>query len=463
MTLLQLSNSVCAGSTWVVEELKWLARLLGERWGGEWAVSVLADGGLGVRPTGKSIAGGIISLLPLELPASTGNIPCGCWQPRGTLRGPLDGQLVTPGVASPADNMVVRDDEGYRLQYNPLALAYWCLTRQEEICRQDLDNFERFPARSSHAFRYGYLMRPVVDEWLEVLGQVADLLWPRCRRLQARPAIELSHDVDLPGRYAFATTPRLLRRMAGDLILRRDPRSLLMAPLARFGSSRQISHLDPHNQFDWMMDQAESAGCEATYYFLCGKTDPRYDADYEPEHPAIRHLMRTMHERGHHIGLHPSFNTFRNVDAMRVEAERLRLVCRQEGITQTGLGARMHYLRWAQPETQRAIAAAGLAHDASLSYADHAGFRCGTCIEYEAFDPIARRPLPLRVRPLVAMEASVIEPSYMAKGLGGEALQVFLALRRACAGVGGTFSLLWHNSRLTSAEERVLYQKVLKG
>jgi hypothetical protein len=50
--------------------------------------------------------------------------------------------------------------------------------RVEEIGRTDLDNHERFPATSSHAFKHGYLDRPVVDEWLHLLGQVIQRQWP---------------------------------------------------------------------------------------------------------------------------------------------------------------------------------------------------------------------------------------------------------------------------------------------
>jgi hypothetical protein len=52
------------------------------------------------------------------------------------------------------------------------------LARVEEIGRMDLDNHGRFPATASHAFQHGYLDRPVVDEWLHLLGQVIKRQWP---------------------------------------------------------------------------------------------------------------------------------------------------------------------------------------------------------------------------------------------------------------------------------------------
>ena len=51
------------------------------------------------------------------------------------------------------------------------------LCRIEEIGRSDLDEHKRFPASESHAFKHNYLDRPVVDEWMHVLGQVIRMRW----------------------------------------------------------------------------------------------------------------------------------------------------------------------------------------------------------------------------------------------------------------------------------------------
>ncbi len=62
-----------------------------------------------------------------------------------------------------------------------------------------------------------------------------------------------------------------------------------------------------------------------------------------------------------------------------------------------------------------------MSYDSTLGYADHAGFRCGTCFEYPAFDPVADKQLNLRIRPLIAMECSVTADRYMGLGTGSDA------------------------------------------
>ena len=121
----------------------------------------------------------------------------------------------------------------------------------------------------------------------------------------------------------------------------------------------------------------------------------------------------------------------------------------------------MHFLRWDAAVTLRAWDEAGLDYDSTLSYADAPGFRCGTCFEYPAFDPVANESLRLRIRPLVAMECTVIARRYLGLGDGEQAFARFKALKDACRAVRGRFTLLWHNSHLESARHKSLYCRVL--
>lgn len=100
-------------------------------------------------------------------------------------------------------------------------------------------------------------------------------------------------------------------------------------------------------------------------------------------------------------------------------------------------------------------------YDSTLGYADHPGFRCGTCFEYPAFDPVSGMILKLRLRPLIAMECTVMATRYMGLGTGDAAFRKFKQLKDACNAVGGCFTLLWHNTELEMLPERRLYQAVI--
>jgi hypothetical protein len=148
---------------------------------------------------------------------------------------------------------------------------------------------------------------------------------------------------------------------------------------------------------------------------------------------------------------------FQQPELIKQEADRLKGICAEEGIEQSQWGGRMHYLRWEQPATMRAWAGAGMSYDSTLGYADRPGFRCGTCHEYPAFDPVAQEQLSLRIRPLVVMECTVVDDKYMGLGAGNEALQQFEKLKNTCACVDGDFTLLWHNSFFFIKKIQLLY------
>lgn len=451
-------------ATWATPAaLAWLQTLLQERFGHALTLQVQGDSGLLLRlarddehielPT----VGGTFTRADSDLPCTQWDAAAEGWHVA------LPGALPAPGAAHLPSPLIEATPQGHRIHYDILGLAYWMLTRQEEVGRTDLDEHQRFPATSSHAFKHGYLERPIVDEWLHVLGQVIARTWPGLALKPHSFSMKVSHDVDAPSRYGFRSARGLVRAMGGDVLKRRDFGSAALAPWVRLRTRERLHPADGYNRFDWIMDQSERHGLRSAFYFICGRTDAEHDADYEPEHPAIRHLMRRIHERGHEIGLHPSYGTYQKPQLIRQEAGRLRKVMAEEGIRQAAIGGRMHYLRWEQPTTLQAWSDAVLTYDSTLSYADRPGFRCGTCFEYPAFNPVTQQALPLRVRPLVAMECTVMAPRYMGLGTGEAALAKFDQLKSACHAVGGNFTLLWHNSQFETAAERGLYVALLVG
>lgn len=441
-------------------KLNWLVRVLEERFGHVFSLAPQPDNTLRIT------IGSTEPFIELVLDSATfsrsdSDLPCTHWDPKTEgLDSVLESPLPAPGAHSLPVPLITHTEKGMHVAYDILGLTYWMLSRQEEVGRNDLDDHGRFPAKFSHAYKHDYLERPVVDEWLHILGQVIKRTWPAIELKKNSFSMKVSHDVDGPSLYGFRSLPSLVRGMAGDLIKRRDFKSVALAPWVRINTRTQLHRADAANTFDWIMDVSEQNGLNSAFYFICGHTHPN-DADYQPEHPAIRHLLRRIHQRGHEIGLHPSYGTYQNQQLIRQEADRLRQICAEESIEQANWGGRMHYLRWEQPITLRAWDSAGMSYDSTLSYADRPGFRCGTCFEYPAFDPVAQEILGLRVRPLIAMECTVMASRYMGLGVGEEALAKFMELKKTCLTVGGVFTLLWHNTQFGTQAERQIYQHVL--
>lgn len=242
--------------------------------------------------------------------SSNSGIPCAHWNAADQgWSVALSGTLPAPGVANLTKQLISETEDGWCCNYDILGLIYWMLTRQEEVGRTDCDEHGRFPATASHAYKHGYLERPIVGEWLHTLGQVIERTWPGIEPKKHQFSMKVWHDVDGLCRYAFRTTGGMLRAMAGDVLKRGDFKSALLAPWERMNSKTKLHPADSANTFDWIMDRSVRHGLISAFYFICGRTDLSKDADYEPEHPAIRELMRRIHARGHEIAYHPSYGS----------------------------------------------------------------------------------------------------------------------------------------------------------
>jgi hypothetical protein len=225
-------------------------------------------------------------------------------------------------------------------------------------------------------------------------------------------------------------------------------------------AARRLAGRDPCDTFDFLMTAAERRGVRCAFYFLAGRTSPAHDGEYSLDDPWIRSLLRRIHARGHEIGLHPSYNTFRDAEATASELRTLERVCAEEGIDEPIVGGRQHYLRWENPTTWEIWDGAGLGYDSTLTFAERPGFRCGVCYEYPAFNLRTRKPLRLVERPLVAMDRTLLD--YM--GLSERAaLEELVELRRRCRLFHGDFTLLWHNSFLLTRRDKRLYREVVEA
>ncbi len=336
---------------------------------------------------------------------------------------------------------------------------FFQLTRYEEIVETSRDAHDRFPAEASLAHVEGFLDRPLVNEYIEILWTALERLWPGLPRKQHAFTERLSHDVDWP-EHTPVSAPRMTKAAIGDLVRRRDG-GLALARLRAMRARRRGDPAgDPYNTFDFIMDHSERRGLQSAFYFMAGATNTAFDGNYSLEDPWIGELIQRLHGRGHEIGLHPSYETFRDPDAVHAERDALVRACARLGVEQAEWGGRQHYLRWENPATWSAWEQAGLAYDSSLGFSHDPGFRCGVCFEYPVFDLSARRRLCLRERPLVVMEMALFHNSAISRQQGLEALE---RLRDRCKQFGGEFTLLWHNSRLVSRRERRLYAAALGG
>ncbi|KXJ57070.1 MAG: hypothetical protein AXW17_13275 [Colwellia sp. Phe_37] len=442
--------------------LDWLELIMLERFGHTFSLSQKSSSSLTVQLP-SSLGEIVFDRLIPSFYDSNQNVPYGEIDVENEgFKSVFSLSLPAPGLGGSLCSLIDVVKGNNYIHYDILGLVYWVLSRQEEVNRKNLDKHGRFPAISSHAYKYHYLDRPIVDEWLDIFGQVIKRQWPQLQLKKHKPKTFVSCDVDqpyLPYSKSFLPT---FRKMLGDLIKRRSFRQATNNIRRYFWFKRGKYELDPLiGAIDWIMDVNERAGNEVAFYFITQQKGSSYNSYYEMEEGVIRYLLKLISSKGHEIGLHGSYNSYRDGKKTFREENVLRYAMSVTGVFQDDIGGRQHYLRWESPITAKNLEAAGITYDSSLGYADHPGFRCGTCHEFPMFDPVKGEMLAIRQRPLVLMECSVLSPIYMGMGYTDEALKYMNELKQRCYKVGGNFTLLWHNSHLLTDEDKSFYLSLI--
>lgn len=395
-------------------------------------------------------------LEPGSLPAE----PPGTW-PAGQAISPLNSSVpVLFGERHPAR---YGDDLRHGEIHLPIDIfgsVFFLLSRYEEVVTKARDRRDRFAGTGSFSHRFGLLERPLANEYLEILWTSLRRLWPALERRRRTYCVDLSCDVDVPFSAIGRPWRRLGLSLGADLVTRRAPDLALRRLSAKLVGGRVGIQRDPNNTFDFMMKTGERHGLKTTFFVKAGVSDPRVDEKYCLESPPVADVLREIHHRGHELGLHPSYHTYRDRPRLNAEFATLLRAADHLGIRQAAWGGRQHYLRFAVPETWRGYAEVGLSYDATLAHADQPGFRCGTCYEFPVYDLEQRRCLSLRERPLTVMEGTLLTPVYL--GLTPAAAhERIIRLAARCRRFNGTFSLLWHNNQLLTRTQQGLYEAVV--
>ena len=345
-----------------------------------------------------------------------------------------------------------------RIHFDLLGGAFYILTRMEYLspCVMNMTDSPLTPRTP-----YPWIPpRPVVDEYVNPLALHQTPLAGGSGGTSHFAMV--THDVDEPFRYA--SPARCPAHLAA--IFCADTTKSAFVNLTRWIDVKHLGNWqrDPSYTFELIMNISESYNLQSTFYFLSGGGHA-FDGNYFITHPLIKQLITKINARGHEIGYHGSFETYRDHKKTKKEVDYLKKTIAMCGIDQAISKGRQHYLRWVTPITWANYEKSYLKFDSTLSYADAAGFRCGSCHDFMTYDIINDNELTLIEQPLITMEGSLF--GGMSKrhvGLSDEdAVDLAILLKNQCKKYRGNFVLLWHNSSLITEKMIRMYEDILRG
>ena len=323
-----------------------------------------------------------------------------------------------------------------KLPFDVFAAIFYSLSRYEEYLPHMRDQYDRFMAKDSIAFKHGYLQTAVVDRWVIQLKQTLKEHFPELNfednTFSYLPTIDIDN--------AYAYKHKGLIRTIGSLgkaILKLDFTILWSQIRVLLGQEK-----DPFDTYNYQLNIQKRYHIKPIYFILIGDYGLN-DKNLSFESRQFKSLIKKLSDYAF-LGIHPSFGSNRKKEKLKVEIERLQSIVKGE-IKRS----RQHFLKLELPKTYQTLAELGITQDFTMGYAENSGFRAGTCTPFHFYDLELEYETPLKLFPFCIMEASLkyyqhLTPKQAKKEINGMLEEV----KR----VKGTFIAIWHNESLSENE-----------
>jgi peptidoglycan/xylan/chitin deacetylase (PgdA/CDA1 family) len=209
----------------------------------------------------------------------------------------------------------------------------------------------------------------------------------------------------------------------------------------RFGNLKTVLNgVSPYWTFEKIMNIEEKYGVRSTFFFLNEtiRFKPFSPSNwklsfgrYRVSEPEVASMIRVLDEGGWEIGVHGSYNSYKNLSLLRDEKSILEDVLGKEVA-----GIRQHYLNLDVPETWKLQHRAGFRYDASFGLKNAIGFR------ENRYHPFADTESRMVIIPLTIMECYLFSTSNYNMDLIWENTLKLIDLAEKQNGV---LTILWHS------------------
>jgi len=322
------------------------------------------------------------------------------------------------------------------INFDVFAAAFFLLSRYEECLPHLRDKYDRYEAKESLAYKNGFLIEPVVDQWLIRVTKILQQRYPNLAIKKRKYRFISTIDIDNAYAYRNKGLVRTVGAFGRALFLGKFS-EVMERVLVLSGRKR-----DPYDTYDFQLALQKQFNVETIYFFLLAdygvndKNVPHYDQQFRS---LIKHLADYAK-----VGIHPGFNSNKHTEKLKIEKKRL-----EEILHRSVEKSRQHFLILHLPHTYQRLIDDDISEDHSMGYAAHTGFRAGTCTPYRFYDLDTEAPTDLTVFPFTLMEATL---KYYMKLTPDESKKHISEMIKKVRHVNGTFISLWHNETLSDRD-----------
>jgi len=335
------------------------------------------------------------------------------------------------------------DDLGFDI----FSASFFLMSRYEEYLPYTPDEFGRFPAEESLAFRKGFLQLPVVNIWIKMFREALQKKFPLLQIKRAIFNAILTYDIDVAYKFKGRTLARTFGSVAKDIS------GFNFKDVVRRIETLSGAEKDPWDVYDDLKKIIFKNKIKSIFFFLLSDKT-KYDRNLNYQNNVMKDLISRIKEFSE-IGIHPSFYSSVSSEKILIEKERLENISGRK-ITKS----RQHFLKFKLPDTYNSLLSAGITEDYSMGFSKLPGFRAGTCKPFYFYDLKSEKTTDLKIFPVTFMEGTLmndLQPE--------DASQKISQLLKEVSNVGGTFISLWHNHTISKTREystwRNVHQKMI--
>ena len=270
------------------------------------------------------------------------------------------------------------------LPYDVFAASFYLLSRYEEYLPHVKDDYGRFTAEESIAFKNNFLKKPIVDIWAYKFKNLLQENYPdfqfATRHYQVKPVI------DVPEAYSFKRKG-LMRSIGGTL---NDLVSLKFKRLYTRFSVLSGLQRDPFDTFKYILNKQKQSSFKFVFFFLIGDYST-YDKNINVNRAQFVSLIKQVADYSI-VGLKASYFAVSNFKTLKKEKDKMEAV-----LNNSLIASRNSFSKLNLPQSYRNLVELEVPEDYTMGFINHIGFRAGTCTPFFFYDLDYEVQTPLKV------------------------------------------------------------------
>ena len=313
------------------------------------------------------------------------------------------------------------------MPFDIFAASFYLLSRYEEYLPHVKDEYGRFTAEDSLAFKHNFLHKPVVDIWAYRFRKALKSKYPdyefKERNYSVTPII------DVPAAFYFRQKG-LMRTIGGTLsdIFRFKFKQLYQRYLVLLRFKR-----DPFDTYKWIINMQKHNKSKFLVFFLIGDYTT-YDKNISINKKVFVSLIKSIADYSK-VGLKASFFALEDFDILKSEKQSM-----ESTINTSLIASRNSFSKLNLPNTYRNLIDLEIMEDYTMGYVNNIGFRAGTCTPFLFYDLDYEVQSPLMIHTFHLMDYALLDHASLL-----DKKETMEKVINEIKNVNGTFTPVFHN------------------